>query len=32
LINGLDDIGLSMEKIASIDAFETQMAQRAPWV
>jgi 3-isopropylmalate/(R)-2-methylmalate dehydratase small subunit len=32
LINGLDDIGLSMEKIVSIDAFETQMAQRAPWV
>jgi 3-isopropylmalate/(R)-2-methylmalate dehydratase small subunit len=32
LINGLDDIGLSMEKIASIDAFETQIAQRAPWV
>lgn len=32
LINGLDDIGLSMEKIASIDAFETQMAQRAPWI
>ena len=32
LINGLDDIGLSMEKIASLDAFETQMAQRAPWV
>lgn len=32
LINGLDDIGLSMEKIASIDAFEAQLAQRAPWV
>ena len=32
LINGLDDIGLSMEKIASIDAFEAQMAQSAPWV
>ena len=32
LINGLDDIGLSMEKITSIDAFEAQMAQRAPWV
>ena len=32
LINGLDDIGLSMEKIASIDAFEAQRAQRAPWV
>ena len=32
LINGLDDIGLSMEKIASIDAFEAQRVQRAPWV
>ena len=32
LINGLDDIGLSMEKIASVDAFEAQMSQRAPWV
>ena len=32
LINGLDDIGLSMEKIASVDAFEAQMAQGAPWV
>ena len=32
LINGLDDIGLSMEKIASIDTFEAQLAQRAPWV
>jgi len=31
-INGLDDIGLSMEKIASVDAFEAQMAQSAPWV
>ena len=32
LINGIDDIGLSMEKIASIDTFEAQLAQRAPWV
>ena len=32
LMNGLDDIGLSMEKIASVDAFEAQMAQSAPWV
>jgi 3-isopropylmalate/(R)-2-methylmalate dehydratase small subunit len=32
LINGLDDIGLSMEKIASVDAFEAQMAQSTPWV
>ena len=32
LMNGLDDIGLSMAKIASVDAFEAQMAQSAPWV
>lgn len=32
LMNGLDDIGLSMKKIASVDAFEAQMAQSAPWV
>ena len=32
LINGLDDIGLTLEKIASIDAFESQMAHSAPWV
>jgi 3-isopropylmalate/(R)-2-methylmalate dehydratase small subunit len=28
----LDDIGLTLEKIASIDAFESQMAHSAPWV
>jgi|TARA_B110000967_G_scaffold208277_1_gene259944 3-isopropylmalate/(R)-2-methylmalate dehydratase small subunit len=32
LINGLDDIGLTLEKVVSIDAFETKMAQSAPWV
>ncbi len=33
LLNGLDDIGLTMEKKASIDAFEQQAAQaRPPWV
>ncbi len=32
LLNGLDDIGLTMEKSAAIDTFETQMAQRRPWV
>ena len=32
LINGLDDIGLTLEKVTSIDAFETQMAQSTPWV
>ncbi len=32
LINGLDDIGLTLEKSASIDAFESQMASQRPWV
>lgn len=32
LLNGLDDIGLTMEKKASIDAFEAQAAQARPWV
>ena len=32
LLNGLDDIGLTMEKAPAIDRFETQMAQARPWV
>ncbi len=32
LLNGLDDIGQTMEKVASIDAFETQAEQARPWV
>lgn len=32
LLNGLDDIGLTMEKSPSIDTYETQMAQARPWV
>ncbi len=32
LLNGLDDIGLSLEKAASIDAFEAKMGQARPWV
>jgi 3-isopropylmalate/(R)-2-methylmalate dehydratase small subunit len=32
LLNGLDDIGLSLEKVASIDAFEASAAQARPWV
>ena len=32
LLNGLDDIGLTMEKAASIDSFEAQAAQARPWV
>ena len=32
LMNGLDDIGLTMEKAASIDSFEKQAAEARPWV
>ncbi len=32
LLNGLDDIGLTLEKAAAIDAFETRAAQERPWV
>jgi 3-isopropylmalate/(R)-2-methylmalate dehydratase small subunit len=32
LLNGLDDIGLTMEKVASIDSFEETAAQSRPWV
>lgn len=32
LMNGLDDIGLTMEKAAAIDTFETAAAQSRPWV
>ena len=32
LLNGLDDIGLTMEKAASIDTFEAAAAQARPWV
>ncbi len=32
LLNGLDDIGLSLEKVASIDAFEAKIGQARPWV
>ena len=31
LINGLDDIGLTMEKAAHIDKFESKAAQSRPW-
>ena len=31
LLNGLDDIGLTMEKAPSIDRFETANAQSRPW-
>ncbi|MEE2860128.1 MAG: 3-isopropylmalate dehydratase small subunit [Paracoccus sp. (in: a-proteobacteria)] len=32
LMNGLDDIGLTMKKAPSIDAYESQMAQARPWI
>jgi 3-isopropylmalate/(R)-2-methylmalate dehydratase small subunit len=31
LLNGLDDIGLTMEKAAAIDAFEKKAAESRPW-
>ena len=32
LLNGLDDIGLTLEKAASIDSFEAQLSADRPWV
>ncbi|MEP2642437.1 3-isopropylmalate dehydratase small subunit [Roseobacter sp.] len=32
LMNGLDDIGLTMEKASSIDTFEAAAEQARPWV
>ena len=32
LLNGLDDIGLTMEKAPSIDAFEAKQASSQPWL
>ena len=32
LLNGLDDIGLTLEKAAAIDAFETRAGAERPWV
>lgn len=31
MLNGLDDIGLTMEKASNIDAFETKRAELRPW-
>lgn len=31
LINGLDDIGLTMQKVKAIDEFEAGYAKRMPW-
>ncbi|WP_069298372.1 3-isopropylmalate dehydratase small subunit [Neptunicoccus sediminis] len=32
LLNGLDDIGLTLQKAASIDSFEAGYSAQAPWV
>ncbi|MCX8509281.1 MAG: 3-isopropylmalate dehydratase small subunit [Rhodobacteraceae bacterium] len=32
LLNGLDDIGLTLEKAGNIDEFEKSLAQSRPWV
>ena len=32
LLNGLDDIGLTMEKASAIDTFETERATAQPWL
>jgi 3-isopropylmalate/(R)-2-methylmalate dehydratase small subunit len=32
LLNGLDDIGLTMEKKSAIDAFEKKAAESRPWL
>jgi 3-isopropylmalate/(R)-2-methylmalate dehydratase small subunit len=32
LLNGLDDIGLTMEKVSAIDAYEAKAGAARPWV
>ena len=32
LMNGLDDIGLTMEKARDIEAFEKRQTQERPWL
>ncbi len=32
LLNGLDDIGLTMEKVSSIDTFEAKAGAARPWL
>ncbi|MCH8999676.1 MAG: 3-isopropylmalate dehydratase small subunit, partial [Proteobacteria bacterium] len=32
LLNGLDDIGLSLEKVAKIDDYEARQRQEQPWL
>ena len=32
LLDGLDDIGLTMQKVKMIDAFEKTQRERQPWL
>ena len=32
MMNGLDDIGLTMEKASNIDSYETNLSESRPWV
>ncbi|MCB1405865.1 MAG: 3-isopropylmalate dehydratase small subunit, partial [Rhodobacteraceae bacterium] len=32
LLNGLDDIGLTLEKVSAIDAFESRAKAQFPWL
>jgi 3-isopropylmalate/(R)-2-methylmalate dehydratase small subunit len=32
LLNGIDDIGETLEKAPAIDGFEKKMAQSRPWI
>ena len=32
LLNGLDDISLSLEKLSSIESYEAKIALERPWV
>lgn len=32
LLNGLDDIGLTLQKVAKIDAYEAKQQQLFPWL
>jgi 3-isopropylmalate/(R)-2-methylmalate dehydratase small subunit len=32
MLNGLDDIGLTLEKVSAIDSFESKAGAARPWV
>jgi len=32
MLNGLDDIGLTMEKASNIDRYEADLSESRPWV